>query len=495
MPVHFVPTMGSLHKGHCQLIKEAKDFGLKPCRVLVSVFVNPLQFGPKEDFKNYPRDLEKDCLIASRSGAHALWAPSFNEVYPKDQATHIQHPKISLNLQSQLCAAQRPDHFDGVIKVMTQLLNIVRPQLLVLGEKDWQQLIILRQLIKDLDLHLPIHSVGTVRDPDGLACSSRNQYLNLSEREKALAIPKFLSSSAQKVLEGSKLDLEKLRGDFIKAGLVVEYLEAVDSFTLEPVQNYNKPCLLAAAVHCGKTRLIDHTFLMSRKPIVAIDGPAGAGKSTVTRKFASKLGLLYLDTGAMYRAFTWLLQSRGIDPLNELLVEEALKNLKLTLDLAISGTQKIQINNIDVTEVIRTPEVTELVSTVAAQSSVRKALTHQQKNIGKVGGLVAEGRDIGTTVFPDADLKIFLTASPAERARRRATDMKKRGFPISSLAALESQINQRDKLDSTREISPLIKAQDAIEVITDGMDIEEVVNVLDELFRLHVPFDMWKNPS
>ena len=275
----------------------------------------------------------------------------------------------------------------------------------------------------------------------------------------------------------------------------MEYLEAVDSFTLEPVQNYNKPYLLAAAVHCGKTRLIDHTFLMNRKPIVAIDGPAGAGKSTVTRKFASKLGLLYLDTGAMYRAFTWLLQSKGIDPFNELLVEQALKNLNLKLDLAISGTQKIQINGMDVTEAIRTPEVTELVSTVAAQTSIRKALTNQQKNIGKVGGLVAEGRDIGTTVFPDADLKIFLTATPTERARRRATDMEKRGFPISSLAEIESQINQRDKLDSTRKVSPLVKAKDAIEVITDGMNIEEVVNVLNDLFRLHVPFDMWKNPS
>ena len=271
----------------------------------------------------------------------------------------------------------------------------------------------------------------------------------------------------------------------------MEYLNAVDPFTLEHVQNDLKPSLLAAAVHCGKTRLIDHTFLMKRKPIVAIDGPAGAGKSTVTRKFASKVGLLYLDTGAMYRAFTWLLQSQGINPLNELHVEETLKNLKLTLDLEASGSQKIHINEIDVTKEIRTPEVTELVSVVSAQAPVRKALTDHQKLIGKSGGLVAEGRDIGNTVFPDADLKIYLTASPEERARRRAEDMKKRGFPISSLTELESQIKERDKLDSTREVSPLIKAKDAIEVITDGMNIEEVVNVLNELFRLHVPFDMW----
>ncbi len=494
MPVHFVPTMGALHKGHSKLIKQAKHFGISPNRVLVSVFVNPLQFGPNEDFKNYPRDLKKDCALASSSEANALWAPSMNEVFPSGNPPDI-NLKFAQKLQSHLCGSKRPGHFDGVIKVMHELLNIVRPQILVLGEKDWQQLIILRQLLKELNLTTRINSVGTVRDPDGLACSSRNLYLNPSEREKALSLPHLLSSTSKKILEGKKLNLEKLRKDLKAADLIIEYLEAVDPFTLEPVQNTCKPCLLAAAVHCGKTRLIDHSFLMKRNPIVTIDGPAGAGKSTVTRKFSSKVGLLYLDTGSMYRAFTWLLQAKGIDPLNELLVGEALKTLNLKLDLEASGNQKIEINNVDVTKEIRSPKVTELVSVVSAQTAVREALTEQQKIIGKSGGIVAEGRDTGTTVFPDAELKIYLTASPQERAKRRAADMKKKGFQITSIDEIEAQIKERDKLDSTRKVSPLMKAEDAIEVITDGMNIEEVVNAIDELFRLHVPYDMWNKSN
>jgi len=253
--------------------------------------------------------------------------------------------------------------------------------------------------------------------------------------------------------------------------------------------------LLAAAVRCGETRLIDHIFLMSRKPIVAIDGPAGAGKSTVTRAFAERLGLLYLDTGAMYRAVTWLIQKQEVDPHDPEAVNKNLENLKLELDLSQSGSQRVRINGHDVTEEIRSPDVTTSVSAVAAHGCVRNALTAQQQRMGINGGLVAEGRDIGTAVFPDADLKVFLTASPAERARRRALDLQNRGFPVPDLVELEAQIEERDRSDSTREFAPLLQADDAVELISDGMSIDQVIETLIDLFRQQVPEEVWPKPS
>jgi pantoate ligase/cytidylate kinase len=230
---------------------------------------------------------------------------------------------------------------------------------------------------------------------------------------------------------------------------------------------------------------------MSRSPIVAIDGPAGAGKSTVTRAFARRLGLLHLDTGAMYRALTWWVREQGVDPADAAAVAPLLEDLDLRLLGGEGGEQQVLVNGHDVTTAIRSPEVTALVSTVAAHACVREALTAQQRAMGARGGLVAEGRDIGTAVFPDAECKVFLTATVAERARRRAQDLQQQGFPVPPLAELEASIAERDRLDSSREVAPLRQAEDAAELVTDGLSIDEVIAALEDLFRERVPEDAW----
>ncbi len=485
--------MGGLHHGHGQLIKTAQSAGLNDqAVVIVSIFINPLQFGPKEDFENYPRDLENDIEIASKFGASAIWIPSQSQVFPggPDSSFTIQVPP---GLKSKLCGSIRKGHFDGVATVIIHLLRRVQPHILVLGEKDWQQFVILRELIEVLGLPVKVRGVATVRDIDGLAHSSRNQYLNEADRAKALALPKEITKAAQDAKKGKIVDLHQIRTSLENKGLEVEYVEIVDPEKLQSTKSQQHFSLLAAAVRCGTTRLIDHTFLMSRNPIVAIDGPAGAGKSTVTRAFAKKMGLLYLDTGAMYRAVTWLIQKNKISPKDQVAIGELVKKLKLEIK-SFGNNQQIIVNGNDVTNAIRSPIVTSLVSEVAAQSLVRKALTEQQKAMGNSGGLVAEGRDIGTAVFPNAELKIFLTASTAERARRRSIDLKEKGYTFPTLNELESQIKERDKMDSTRSISPLVKAQDANELITDGMSVEKVIESIEELFRMRIPEEVWPTP-
>ncbi len=487
--------MGGLHHGHSQLIQAAKDSESNtPSVVLVSVFVNPLQFGPAEDFNDYPRDLDHDIELAAFSGANAIWIPEINQIFPKGTNSHFKI-KVPKDLQAHLCGSLRPEHFDGVATVILRLLALVKPTTLFLGEKDWQQFVIVRHLINDLGLAVKLRGIATFRDADGLPYSTRNSYLNKSERNQALALPRALKKATTDFQLGKAIDIQKIRTFLEKEGLGVEYLEAVDPFLLKPISPTKKLCLLAAAVRCGKARLIDHTFLMNRKPIVAIDGPAGAGKSTVTRAFAKKLGLLYMDTGAMYRAVTWLIKQKGISLENSKSISELLKSIKLELTTSTSGEQNVLINSENVSDLIRSPEVTLLVSQVASQSVVREALTAQQKSMGVKGGIVAEGRDIGTTVFPEAELKVFLTASTTERAKRRTLDLKEQGFDIPNFEDIEAQIKERDRIDSTRKISPLVKAEDATELITDGMSIEEVIETLIDLFRMRIPEEIWPSPN
>ena len=289
--------------------------------------------------------------------------------------------------------------------------------------------------------------------------------------------------------------MDVTRSRLSAAGLEVEYVERVDPQSQQPCSSETALSLLAAAVRCGTTRLIDHTFLMTRQPLVAIDGPAGAGKSTVTRAFAERLGLIYLDTGAMYRAVTWLVQQRGVEPQDAAAVDALLSALDLQLQSLPGGGQQVLVNGEDVSQAIRSPEVTGSVSVVAAHRCVRQALTAQQKAMGAKGGLVAEGRDIGSAVFPDADLKVFLTATVAERARRRALDLEQRGFPVPERSELEAQIAERDHLDSTREEAPLVQAIDAVELVTDGMSIDAVIDALVEQFRARVPEEAWPTPA
>ena len=213
-------------------------------------------------------------------------------------------------------------------------------------------------------------------------------------------------------------------------------------------------------------------------PIIAIDGPAGAGKSTVTKLVAARLGLLFLDTGAMYRAIAWLVLAAQLALDDE-------QNIALVVSqaqIALAG-ERVMVNGTDVTEAIRTQAVTQAVSPIAALGVVRTELVKQQQAIGARGGIVAEGRDMCTQVFPQAQVKIFLTASVAERARRRQQDLRDRGQGEVSLVELEQSIAARDTIDSTREISPLKKADDAIEIISDNLSIEEVVDLIVNMYR------------
>jgi pantoate ligase/cytidylate kinase len=194
----------------------------------------------------------------------------------------------------------------------------------------------------------------------------------------------------------------------------------------------------------------------------------------------------------MYRAVTWLVQQNGVDAADAAAVEPLLAGLDLQLSTAAAGQQRVLVNGSDVTEAIRSPEVTAQVSVVAAHGCVREALTRQQQSMGERGGLVAEGRDIGTAVFPNAELKVFLTATAGERARRRALDLEQRGFAVPALAELEAQISERDRLDSSRDVAPLTQAADAVELITDGLSIEAVIAQLVQLFRERVPHDAWR---
>jgi pantoate ligase/cytidylate kinase len=344
-----------------------------------------------------------------------------------------------------------------------------------------------------------VQGCATVRDHDRLPCSSRNRYLSAAERLRAAALPAALAAARLEALAtpagvAAEALITAVCSRLEAADLVIDYVQLVQAHTLEPLRRPQGLTLLAAAVHCGSSRLIDHVLLMSRPPIVAIDGPAGAGKSTVTRAFARRLGLIYLDTGAMYRALTWWVQRQGVDPADARAVAPLLEGLDLQLSTGDAEQQRVQINGHDVTDAIRSPEVTAQVSAVAAHGCVRAALTRQQQAMGARGGLVAEGRDIGTAVFPDADCKVFLTATVAERARRRAEDLRQRGFSVPPLPELEASIAERDHLDSTRAVAPLVQAEDAVELVTDGMSIEAVIEVLVDLFRQRIPEEAWPGP-
>ncbi|MBX2865517.1 MAG: bifunctional pantoate--beta-alanine ligase/(d)CMP kinase [Leptolyngbyaceae cyanobacterium MAG.088] len=492
--IGLVPTMGALHEGHLSLIRRARrDNDL----VVVSIFVNPLQFGPNEDLDAYPRTLEADAVLCESVGVDCIFVPTASDLYGADfndtNTLFAVVPPPALTYH--LCGKFRPGHFDGVATVVTKLISLVRPQRSYFGQKDGQQLAIIRRLVQDLNLPGAVIGCPIVREADGLALSSRNKYLSGQERQQAVILYRGLRSAEETFKAGvrSQHYLARIVFQYLETAPAVtpQYVELVHPHSLAPLEKVETVGMLAVAAFVGTTRLIDNVVLRSRQPIIAIDGPAGAGKSTVARQLAHQLGLLYLDTGAMYRAFTWYVLAQGCDPKDEIAVADLLPKCDIKL-VAVPNADGIPqppdvwVNDTSVTQAIRTSEVTAQVSAIAAQGAVRQALVKQQMQYGLAGGVVADGRDIGTHVFPDAELKIFLTASVEERARRRQRDLANRNQPVPELTELAQVISERDYKDSTRKISPLRQADDAIEVITDSLTVDGVLGKLMMLYNENV---------
>jgi len=484
--------MGALHIGHLSLIDRARN---ENTCVVVSIFVNPLQFGAGEDLDKYPRTLDSDRQICETAGVDAIFAPSASEMgLSNNKLTQVLPPPEMINV---LCGRSRHGHFQGVATIVTKLLNIVQPNRAYFGGKDGQQLAIIRRLVNDLNLSVEIIGCPTVREPSGLAYSSRNQYLSESDRILAAHIYQSLQQARQQFFLCYSLcspnQIVAVAHNYLAKlpAINLEYIELVDAKTLQPCNQITagSEFMLAIAARIGNTRLIDNILLshttISRKPIIAIDGPAGAGKSTVTKQVANKLGLLFLDTGAMYRSVTLAVLREGIDLRDQESVQAIAAKSKIQLFAnPISGQpMQVLLNGEDISTEIRMAEVTANVSAIAAQAPVREILVKQQQLIGQLGGVVMEGRDIGTHVFPDAEVKIFLTASAQERAKRRQADLIAQGQVAPDLATLEQEIQERDRKDSTREHAPLIQAKDATLVNTDGLTIEEVVATIVNMYE------------
>ena len=253
--VGFVPTMGYFHQGHLTLMERARE---ENDYVVVSLFVNPTQFGPGEDFARYPRDLERDCRLAEEAGVDAMFHPAPEEIYPGGYQTYVEVTGLSQGL----CGASRPGHFRGVATVVTKLFNIVTPDRAYFGEKDAQQLRVIKRMVADLNLPVEIRPVPTVREEDGLAMSSRNTYLSPEERRQATALYQSLLWAKERVAEGERDPARFREGmERIIAGyplVNLEYLEFRDDETLAPLAELKGKVLIAIAARVGTARLIDN---------------------------------------------------------------------------------------------------------------------------------------------------------------------------------------------------------------------------------------------
>jgi len=256
--IGFVPTMGYLHEGHLELMRRAKE---RCDTVIVSIFVNPTQFGPKEDFARYPRDLERDAHMAEGVGVDAIFNPSVEEMYPAGFCTNVDVERLT----EKLCGLTRPGHFRGVATVVTKLFNIVKPDYTFFGQKDAQQVLVIQRMANDLNMDLEVVTVPIVREADGLAMSSRNVYLTSEQRLAALVLSRSLQK-AREIFSAGERDVVKLRQlivDMIEAEPLAEidYVEIYSYPELESADRLQCPALLALAVKFGRTRLIDNTIL------------------------------------------------------------------------------------------------------------------------------------------------------------------------------------------------------------------------------------------
>jgi len=257
-PRVLVPTMGALHKAHGELIRVAREAAGKDGEVAVSIFVNPLQFEPGSDYERYPRPEKADEEFCRSAGVDLLFRPSADEVYRTNRSTFVEETSLSSTLEGK----SRPGHFRGVCTVVAKLFNIVAPDAAVFGEKDFQQLAVIRRMVRDLNFKIDIIAVPTVREEDGLACSSRNQYLNTDERNQAPVLHKALQAVANSGKKSAREIVEFAREVINEAPLArIDYVEVVDTETLKSVEIIGANSVLLLAVFFGKTRLIDNMRL------------------------------------------------------------------------------------------------------------------------------------------------------------------------------------------------------------------------------------------
>jgi pantoate--beta-alanine ligase len=260
-PLVLVPTMGALHKGHLALVRKAKRLSGRTGTTAASLFVNPIQFGPAEDFDKYPRPFQSDCELLNSAGCELLFVPEANHMFFPDRSTTV----FESDLSQVMCGASRPGHFAGVCTVVAKLFHILSPDIAVFGEKDFQQLAIIRRMARDLNFPVRIVSHPIVREKDGLALSSRNRYLSEEERRQATVIYSTLLEAEQKVRNGwdstSRLESWMCSSISNEKLAKVDYVVAVDPITLRRSDRISPPVLLAAAVFFGKTRLIDNRLI------------------------------------------------------------------------------------------------------------------------------------------------------------------------------------------------------------------------------------------
>lgn len=256
--IGFVPTMGYLHEGHLSLVREAKKYSNV---VVMSIFVNPTQFGPKEDFEDYPRDFDRDAELAKSAGCDIIFYPDWREVYPQPYLTYINVEKIT----DVLCGRSRPTHFRGVTTIVARLFNIVKPHVAIFGQKDAQQAIVIKRMAADLNFDVQIIVAPIIREQDGLAMSSRNIYLTTEQRVQAAALYRSLNAARKMIVDGErganiiKNQVRKIIEQ--QPDAIIDYIEVVDTTHLEPLLELKGEVLIALAVKIGKPRLIDNIII------------------------------------------------------------------------------------------------------------------------------------------------------------------------------------------------------------------------------------------